>query len=84
MISSGIVMLLFVLFLLFASLAAGIWIGKLYNDYVIGFGAVGGFYLLALLIYLALRKRVFEKRMLDSVVTTLCAEHENEDDDDEA
>lgn len=83
-ISSGVTVLLLLLFLLFAGLTAGFWIGKIYNDNVIGFGVVGGFYLLVLLVYLALRKRVFEKRILDAVITSLCAGHENEDDDDEA
>lgn len=81
--SAGIMLKLFSLFFFFLSVAMAAWIGRYYDDYVIGFGAVALFYLLVLLVYLALRKLVFEKKMLDSVVTTLCAEHENDDDDDD-
>ena len=81
--SAGIMLKLFSLFFFFFSVAIAAWIGRYYDDYVIGFGAVALFYLLVLLVYLALRKLLFEKKMLVSVVKTLCAEHENDDDDDD-
>ena len=80
--SAGIVLCLFLLFFLFVNVAAAIWIGKHYNDYAIGFGSIALFYFLAALIYLMLRKSVFEKKMANSIVKSLF-EEEGEDEDEE-
>ncbi len=82
--SMGIMIGLLVFVLMFISVAGGMWLGKLYGDYAIGFGIIGAIYFGFLLIYLLLRKSVFEKKMLDSVITSLCAEQEDEDEDEEA
>lgn len=82
--SLGIIIAIFLFVLLFVSVAAGIWLGKKYEDYAIGFAIVGGVYVVLLLLYLLLRKSVFERKMLDSVITMLCAEQDDDDDDEEA
>lgn len=82
--SLGIIIALFLFVLLFVSVAGGMWLGKKYDDYAIGFATVGGAYAVLLLLYLLMRKSVFERKMLDSVITMLCAEQEEEDEDEEA
>ncbi|HEU4717446.1 MAG TPA: hypothetical protein VFU15_06425 [Bacteroidia bacterium] len=73
---------IFLLFFFFLNVAAACWIGKHYGDYAIGFGVVSGFYFLCWLIYMALRKSVFEKKMQDSFVKALFTEQDEEDDDE--
>jgi hypothetical protein len=76
-----ILLLLFILFFLFINIAAALWIGKYYNNYAIGFGAISGFYLLLILIYAALKKSFFEKKMQDMIVNSVM-ENEEEDEDE--
>ena len=78
--SVGIVIVLFLLFFFFTNVAAAMWIGKHFNDYAIGFGSVSLFYFLLAIIYLLLRKSVFEKKMQNYIIRSLYPE---EDDDDE-
>src|ERR1041385_5540349 len=82
MASSAIVICLFLFFFLFVNIAAGFWIGKTFDNYAIGFGIVALFYFAATLIYLALRKSVFEKKMANSIIKSLF-EEEEEDEDEE-
>ncbi|MDQ3109233.1 MAG: hypothetical protein M3R17_05020, partial [Bacteroidota bacterium] len=77
-----IVVMLFLLFFLFTNIAAAMWIGKHFDDYSLGFGSVSLFYLLLAVIYLLLRKSVFEKKMQDTVVNALYPEHAEEDEDE--
>jgi hypothetical protein len=76
-----IVLGLFLLFFLFTSVAAALWIGKRFDDYSIGFGAVSLFYLLLAVIYLLLRKSVFERKIEDMVADALYPEEEEHEDD---
>jgi hypothetical protein len=82
-VSTGIIFILFVLFFLFVNVAAAMWIGKHYDNYAMGFGIISLFYFVLIIIYLLLRKSVFEKKMEDSIVKSLYAEHEEEDEDEE-
>lgn len=77
-----IVLLLFLLFFLFINIAAALWIGKCFDSYAIGFGSISLFYLLAVIIYLLLRKSVFERKIQDMVVNALYPEKDEEDDDE--
>jgi hypothetical protein len=77
-----ILLLLFILFFLFINIAAALWIGKYYNNYAIGFGAISGFYLLLILIYAALKKSFFEKKMQDMIVNSVMENEEEEDEDE--
>lgn len=75
-----ILITLFVLFFLFTNIAAAMWIGKYFENYAIGFGGVSVFYLVLAVIYLLLRKTVFEKKVENMVLKSLYPE---DDDDDE-
>jgi hypothetical protein len=77
-----IVLSLFLLFFLFTNIAAAFWIGKHFDNYAIGFGSISLFYLLCAIIYLLLRKPVFEKKMQDMVVNALYPEKDEEDEDE--
>ncbi|CAN5740270.1 hypothetical protein BH11BAC7_BH11BAC7_10050 [soil metagenome] len=78
----AIVLVLFLLFFLFTNIAAALWLGKYFDNYSLGFGVVSLFYLLAAVIYLLMRKPVFEKRMQDTVINALYPEKEGEDEDE--
>jgi hypothetical protein len=80
--SAAIVFIFFLLFFLFTNIAAALWIGKYFDNYAIGFGAISLFYFLCAIIYLLLRKSVFEKKMQDTVVNALYPEEEEEDEDE--
>jgi hypothetical protein len=73
---------LFLLFFLFVNVAAALWLGKYYDNYAIGFGVMSGFYLLLILVYVALRKTFFEKKMQDVVVNAMYPEKDEEDEDE--
>lgn len=77
-----IVLSLFLFFFLFTNIAAALWIGKHFGNYAIGFGSISIFYLLLAIIYLLLRKPVFEKKMQDMVVNALYPEKDEEDEDE--
>ena len=77
-----IVLSLFLLFFLFTNIAAAFWIGEHFDNYAIGFGSISLFYLLCAIIYLLLRKPVFEKKMQDMVVNALYPEKDEEDEDE--
>ncbi len=78
----AIVLILFLFFFLFTNIAAAFWIGKHFDNYSIGFGSVSLFYLLIAVVYLILRKPVFEKRMQDTVINSLYPEKDEEDEDE--
>mgnify|MGYP006952672650 CR=1 FL=1 len=77
-----IVLVLFILFFLFTNIAAALWIGKRFDDYALGFGVMSLFYLLCAIIYLLLRKPVFERKMEDSVINSLYPENDDEDENE--
>lgn len=78
----AIVLILFLLFFLFTNIAAALWIGKRFDNYSLGFGVISLFYLLIAVVYLLLRKPVFEKRMQDTVINSLYPEKDEEDEDE--
>lgn len=82
MASTIIVLVIFLLFFLFLNVGVALWIGKRMNDYAMGFGIVSGFYLLCGLIYLMLRRSVFEKKMQDNIIKAMFAEEEEDEDED--
>jgi hypothetical protein len=61
----GVVVLLFVIF---ASIAAAIYLSILLEAYYLGFGIVAGFYLLVGLILLASRKQSLENPIRDAII----------------
>ena len=82
-VSQRLLIILLSFILVFAGIAGSIWMGRKFHDVAMGFGAMALCYVVALLIFLAIRKPVIERKITDAAVATLCAEHENEDDDDE-
>ncbi|MDA3911471.1 MAG: phage holin family protein [Bacteroidales bacterium] len=55
----------------FASIAVAIWIGELYNSYIIGFFAIAAVYFLILIILFVFRKQLLEKNIKNDVIRTL-------------
>jgi divalent metal cation (Fe/Co/Zn/Cd) transporter len=74
---------LVMLFAAFLGITGGLLIGRAMNDTVAGFAIVTGVYLLAVLLYLLLRRSVFERKMTDSYIASMLYENDDEDDDDE-
>jgi hypothetical protein len=71
-------------FLLFCSTAGALWLGRKYDDYAMSFGIVGGIYFLLFLLYIALRKPVIDKKLIDKVIASMSTEEEEDDEDEEA
>ncbi|MGM0612998.1 MAG: hypothetical protein ACQESM_05790 [Bacteroidota bacterium] len=66
-----IVLLMFLgSFVFFLSVAIGLYIGDLYNSYVIGFFIVAGLHLLFLLLLYLFRKPLLERPVKDEIVRT--------------
>lgn len=82
-VSQRLLLLLVSLILVFAGISGSIWMGRKFHDAALGFGAMALCYVIALLLFLAIRKPVIERKITDVAVATLCAEHEDEEDDDE-
>jgi cytochrome c biogenesis protein CcdA len=55
----------------FASIAAALWIGDIYNSYTIGFFAIAGVYLLILIIMFIFRKQFLEKNIKNDIIRTV-------------
>ena len=83
-ISQRLLMMFIVLILVFAGFAASVWMGRKFHDLALGFVATAGCYTVGLLLFLLIRKPVIERKITDVAVATLCAEHENDDDETEA
>jgi len=55
----------------FASIAAALWIGDIYNSYAIGFLAIAGVYLLVLIIMFVFNKQLLEKNIKNDIIRTV-------------
>ncbi|MFW6019208.1 MAG: hypothetical protein ACOCPM_01380 [Bacteroidales bacterium] len=66
-----IVLLMFLSsFIFFLSVAIGLYIGDIYNSYIIGFSCVAGIHLLLLLMLYLLRKPLLERPVKNEIVRT--------------
>jgi len=63
--------------MLFVFLALANWMGEILSSLAAGYGIVAGFYLIMLLIFMAVRKKYFEKPIIDKMIDVLM-----EDDDE--
>lgn len=64
--------------MLFIFLALANWFGEILGSLAVGYGIVAGFYLIMLLIFMAIRKKYFEQPIVDKMIDVLM------EDDDEA
>ncbi len=55
----------------FASIAAALWIGDVYNSYATGFLAIAGVYLLGLIIVFIFKKQLLEKNIKNDIIRTV-------------
>lgn len=79
-ISAGIVITLLMLTLFFINLGLAYWIGDLIQNRSLGYVIVGGFYFLALLIYLLLRNRVASNIVKNAVLKKVSKTHDDFDE----
>ena len=56
------------LMILFLSIAAGFYFGSLFDSNELGFLCVAGFYVLLLIVFLALRKRIVEQPVIKAMI----------------
>lgn len=71
LISSLLVGLTMLLFILFLSVSVSILLGNYFHDLCTGFAIVTGFYFLLTLLLLLLRKSIIEKRMRNAFIRRL-------------
>jgi hypothetical protein len=71
MASSAIIGYLLFLIIMFLSLTAGYFIGSRLNSTELGFLCVSGFYVMLLIIFLLLRKKIVEKPVVRTIIRLL-------------
>ncbi len=76
-ISAGIIITLTMLALFFVNFGLAYWIGDLIESRSLGYVIVGGFYLIALVMYLLLRNRVAQNIVKDSVLKKVSKTHDD-------
>jgi hypothetical protein len=69
--SALVLIFLSLFFLLFLFVTLGFYFSSLTGSYTIGFGIITGFYLILLLVFIALRKKVFEKFLSNKIIENL-------------
>lgn len=79
-ISAGIVITLTMLTLFFVNFGLAYWIGDLIESRSLGYVIVGGFYLVALIMYLLLRNRVAQNIVKNSVLKKVSKTHDDFDE----
>lgn len=77
-ISVSMVILFAVLFLVFLSIGAALWAGKLFDDLALGFIAVAGLYLIVGFLVFQFNKKTAPTKITDMFIK----EFSNDDDDD--
>ncbi len=70
-ISSGVVIMIFALSLMFLSAAAALYIGKLLHSYELGLLIVGGFYFLLGIVLYLFREKIFGRCIIRSLLKIL-------------
>jgi hypothetical protein len=63
--------------ILFLSFAAGFYLGSLLDSDELGFLCVAGFYVLLLIVFLALRKRIIEQPVIKAMIRLLFPKFED-------
>ncbi len=63
-------------FLFFLFLSLGFYFGEVLNSLHLGFGIIASFYLLLILIYITIRKKMIEKPMMNKIIERLTEHHE--------
>jgi hypothetical protein len=81
-IASGVVNSILIFFtvfciILFSSIAAAWWLGDVFESPALGFLSVAGFYLLIVLILLAMRKKVIAPFIRNSLIKKIYEEKDN-------
>jgi len=61
----ALLLLLFTLFLLFASLALALYLGEIMNSNVLGFLSVGGIYIILMVIVYFIKDKIVEGNVLE-------------------
>lgn len=76
-ISSMVLLLLGTVGLLFLNIALALFLGKVFDDMMLGFLAVGGFYLLCGLLFFANRKAWVEDKIAGRIINKYFEDNEN-------
>src|SRR6187455_755963 len=76
LVSGLILVFLLLFFTLFLFVTLGFYFSSLLGSYTSGFGIITGFYLALVLIFLAVRKKVFEKFLTNKIVEALTDDEE--------
>jgi len=76
-----VIIILFFLFLVFFSISIAFMLGKAWDNYGLGFGAVALFYLFVFLFVIAFKGMLIEQPILDISVKYLFEKDEEEEED---
>lgn len=68
MLSGGLILVLIFFMLFFFMLALGYWLGELWHSVPLGMLAVAGIILIKLLLFMKLRKPLFETPVMDAII----------------
>ena len=71
LVTYALLVLIFTIFFLMVNIGIGLYLGELLGRSFYGFLALSGFYLLIMLIFWALRKKVFKNPIADSLIQKL-------------
>lgn len=77
-----VVLMVFGIFLIFASVAASVWVGELYGSLPLGFLAVSAVYLFIALILWIFSKPLVEYPFMNSIIKVLFETKDDEKDKD--
>ncbi len=82
-IAAVFILTLFMLFLIFLSMAAALWIGELLEHQALGYLCVAGFYLLFGTIIYAVRRRLFLRSVIKHMSEIFFEDKNQQDDEDD-
>ena len=71
LLTSLILAMIGLIFILFLSIVGGFYFSKLFGDFTIGFGIIAGFYLLLGIILLIAKKSIIEKPLRDKIINKI-------------
>ncbi len=71
LLTSLILAMIGLIFILFLSIVAGFYFSKLLGDFTLGFGIIAGFYLLLGILFLLVKKNIIEKPLRDKIINKI-------------
>lgn len=81
LISSFLLLVIGMFILMMFSFSLSFWLASLFDSYALGFAAVGGIYILALVIYMVFIKNIVDTKVKDEIVKAAFAAEDELNDE---